>query len=176
MPFGNPVAVPHPSNLLAGGIAPAYRRRVAYLNSTTGVIEGDREEIFLYNGRGSATVAGGVYRMLRDGDEETDPRVATCTTQSVAQRYVVSAKIVADAAWGWFTLEGYVDALVEGTTDVAVDDTLKVVSGTAANAFVQDTAAAVPTAASLAIACAAQTANSSVLTKVRLLDSTATVA
>lgn len=158
--------VPIPSALL-NGEAPAYTRRVGYVNSTTGLVEGSRTEVRLYNGRGSDTVAGGVYRVVRDGDEETDPAVATITAQTIDQYYVVSPIIVPDASWGWFAIDGEVDALVEGTTDVSKDDFLAVVSGTAANAFVKEGTA--PGTDSLAIATAAQTANSSVLTKVILL-------
>lgn len=167
MPIGNQAVVPHPQGLL-NGVSPAYLQRKGYLNTTTGAVEGDRLEIKLYNGRGSATVAGGVYRVIFDGDEETNPAVATATAQTVDQWYVVSIRAVADATWDWYAIEGYVDALVEGTTDVAKDDTLKVVVGTAANAFVQDTASGVISSDTIAIACAAQAANSSVLTKVYL--------
>lgn len=157
MPIGNTAVVPAPSALL-NGVAPGYRRRVGYLNTTTNKVEGDRTEIYLYNGRGSATLAGGVYTLQYDGDEETSPRVITCAATTWDTYVVVSPIVIADATWGWFAIEGYVDALVDGgATDVAKDDTLKIVVGTNADAFVQDTASMVPTTDTFAIACEANT-------------------
>jgi hypothetical protein len=174
MSIGVTAAVPTPSALL-NGEAPGYRRWRAYLNPTTGVVEGSRLEIRAYNGRGSATVAGGVYLLQFDGDEETSPRVFTCAAQAADVWVVVSPGILADATWGWFALEGFVDALVEGTQDVAKDDTLKVVTATSPAAFIQDTAAMVVTTDSVAVACAGQTSATPTLTKVQMFGQRADV-
>jgi hypothetical protein len=174
MPGGHVAVVPTPSALL-NGVSPAYEITESYVNPTTGLVEGDRIKRRLYNGRGSATVAGGVYIQQHDGDEETSPRVITCAAQAADVEVVVSIGIVADASWGWFVYKGYVDALVEGTTDVAKDDTLKVVTASSPAAFIQDTAALVVTPDSVAVACAAQTSATPTLTKVQMFGSRADV-
>ena len=118
----------------------------------------------LYNGTGAATVKGRVYRVAFDGDEETNPSaLAVVTLASVYQHVVVALEAVPTASWGWFAIQGYVDAFVEGTTDVAKDDFLTCNDATDDDAFIDDTTAR--TVNSMAIACAAQADNSAVLTR-----------
>lgn len=121
----------------------------------------------LYNGTGAAMVAGRVYRIAFDGDEETNPSAVACVTlASVYQNVVVALEDTAAASWGWFAIQGYCDAFVEGTTDVAKDDFLTCNDATDDDAFIDDTTAR--TVNSFAIACAAQADNSAVLTRVYL--------
>ena len=121
--------------------------------------------IKVYNGTSGALTKGGVYMVVYDGDEETNPKLAAPATVAADAQVVVATAASADATWCWVVVSGYVDALVEGTTDVAKDDFLK-----ATNAqiyFVKD--ATTKSTDSAAIACAAQAANSAVLTKVYLI-------
>jgi hypothetical protein len=164
--FSNTAAVPGPNNLVAGH-TPGGTRWVAYLDATTGAPEGMQKQVKLYNASGD-TVKGGVYRVAMDGDEETNPKVVDVTAQTIAQFYVVSPKVITDATWGWFVIEGPCLALVDGdTTDVAKDDFLKLIAGTNADAFVSDGTATL-TDDSLAIACEANTSTEA-LKKVILL-------
>lgn len=126
-----------------------------------------RLAVRLYNGTGGATVVGRVYRIAFDGDEETNPKAAACVTlASVYQNVVVALEVTADATWGWFAIQGYCQAFVEGTTDVAKDDFLTVNDATDADAFIGDTTTR--TVNSFAIACEAQADNSAVLKRVYL--------
>jgi hypothetical protein len=123
-----------------------------------------QSQIRLYNGTGGAMVAGRVYVLSYDGDEETNPKCGTPATLAIYQHVVVAINATASATWDWFAIQGYVDALVEGTTDVAKDDFLEVLN--TETSFKKDGAA--KTVNSPAIACAAQAADSSVLTRVYL--------
>ena len=116
----------------------------------------------LYNATGAAMVTGRVYRVAFDGDEETNPSAVACVTlANVYQNVVVAMSDVAITSWGWFAIQGYCQAFVEGTTDVAKDDFLTVNDATDDDAFIDDTTAR--TINSFAIACEAQAANSAVL-------------
>ena len=113
----------------------------------------------LYNGTGAACVVGAPYIVTFDGDEETNPKVATVASLAVYQHVVVALEATAAAAWGWFAIQGTVAlTAVEGTTDVAKDDFLKIVTATSAVSMIKD--AATRSTASFAIACEAQAANS----------------
>jgi hypothetical protein len=128
----------------------------------------------LYNGTGSALTQYAVYMLNYDGDEETNPKVIACATSTPIRWLVVAQEATAAASWGWFACFGYTECLVEGTTDVAKDDFLKLTSGTSATAFIKD--GTTITAASFAIATEAQADNSAVATRVFLLGDKATVA
>lgn len=146
--------------------APGSVRTVSYVDSN-GAETGDVcKQIRLYNATGGALTANATYMVDFDGDEETNPKVIACAAVTVDVHVVVAAAATAAASWGWFTYAGYCDALVEGTTDVAKDDYLKIVAATSATSFIKDGTSR--TADSGAIACAAQAANSSVATKVFL--------
>ncbi len=111
----------------------------------------------LYNGSGGAVTAGAVYKVVYDGDEETNPKVVACTaTATLLQNVVVATEATADAAWGWFAFKGTYSVLCNGdATDISKDDFLKIVVATDADAFVDDTTAR--TVNSFAIACEAET-------------------
>lgn len=161
----------HPSGIIPRSNtaldSPGQIRLRSYVDSN-GVETGDVcRQVRLYNATGGALVAGATYMVDFDGDEETNPKVIACAAVTVDVQVVIAQEATATASWGWFTYAGYCDALVEGTTDVAKDDYLKIVAGTSATSFIKDGTAR--TSDSGAIATAAQTANSSVLTKVFLL-------
>lgn len=130
---------------------------------------------WMYNGTGAAVVPGQVVRVGYDGDEETNPRVATIVT-ALANVYVETAVgwgpatgsgSIPDATWGWFVVQGYVEAYCYGATDVDKDDSIKVVyNASYPISFIEDGTAR--TVNSVGIACAAQTAASEALTLVYL--------
>jgi hypothetical protein len=130
-----------------------------------------RVEMRLYNAA-ATTVLGGWYELAFDGDEETNPKVITIASGAASgavtgaiQYAVVATEVVATGNWSWFVVQGNYSALVEGTTDVAKDDYLKFATGTSTTAPIKDSST-VRSTTSVAIARAAQTANSAVLTDV----------
>ena len=131
-------------------------------------------QIRLYYPSGSALSIGSVVKIAYTGQSSGDPQCIACVSGSAAyDRVVVAVNATASGNWDWFWIEGICNALVEGTTDVAVGDYLLVDISTAAGSFSKDGAAL--TANSAAIAMAAQAANSSVLAKVRLLGERVTI-
>ena len=131
-----------------------------------------------YNGTGSAATANACYVLRYDGDEETNPSIvaaSTSVTGTTAINYVVVATdAIAAASFGWYAIHGVYDVLVEGTTDVAKDDYLELVQSTSATALVKDGTSL--TINSVAIACAAQAANSAVATRCFLFGERITLA
>jgi hypothetical protein len=161
-----------PFDTLAFSAAPGYE--MAYTNSDNTL----GRKRWLYNGTGAATVAGKFYTILEDGDEETGPKVIAADAVATVQRECcVAEAAVASGAFGWFFIEGWCSAYVEGTTDVAKDDYLKIAVGAgptdAAFAAIKDGTS--ETQASVAISSAAQATNSGVLTRVRLLGKRAVI-
>ena len=118
------------------------------------------------NNTGSACVSGQPYLLRYDGDEETNPGVIDPATATTAINYVVFATAAtANGAFGWFTCFGYMDVLIDGTTNVAKDDYLEVVNG--GTSLIKDAAAL--SLNSCAIACAAQETDAAVITRVFVL-------
>ena len=140
-------------------------RVVTYLNPTTFAEEGSQLQVFLYTA--SLLVANRVYQFDYDGDEETAFQAITCATATPPRDLVVSTAASAAGTWDWFVVCGPCQCGVEGTTDVAKDDYLKLTSGTSALAFIKDGTGY--TTSSHAIATEAQAANSVVAIKVILL-------
>lgn len=135
-----------------GGIAGARR------------IEGNREYIFAYCA--AAETVGKVRVITFDGDEETNPTAGTPATETgVYQQIGVATKTTSAAGFLWYQIKGDCEALVEGTTNVAKDDFLEVL--TTETSFKKDGASITTNA--VAIAQEAQESNSSVLTNVYLL-------
>ena len=130
-----------------------------------------RKEIRLYNAYASAIPVGHPCLIRFDGDEETNPFVvsgASASGTAVVERYCTPVVAVAATSWGWFCFEGYCEALVEGTSDVAKDDFLKLAIATTSG-LIKDTGTQPGTANSCAIAREAQAANSAVLTDVFII-------
>jgi hypothetical protein len=91
-----------------------------------------RKEIRLYNAYASTIPVGHPCLVRYDGDEETNPFVvsgASASGTAILEIFCTPQVAVPASSWGWFTIEGYCQALVEGTTDVAKDDFLKLVIG-----------------------------------------------
>lgn len=126
----------------------------------------------LYNATGGVLVLNAVYMVNYSGNPATSPQVIAAAASTPTRELVVAKEAVAIASWGWFCFSGWTDALVEGTTDVAIGDFLKFASATSTTAFIKD--GTTITASSHAIAGAAQTANSEVATLIELLGDRAT--
>lgn len=170
MSLGISAAIPAPNNLITNGHVGSYTKWVAYLNPSTGVMEGMQKQIKLYNASG-ATLAGQCLRVAREATGALDPQVVDQTAQTVDQFYVIAPKVIADATWDWFIIEGPCQALVDGgTTDVAAGDYLKMTAATSATALTSDGTATL-SADSIAIAVDANTGTAA-LKKVIMLDST----
>lgn len=144
------------------------KRIVEYADSN-GVGTGEyREEVFLYNNTGGATVVGQCGLLEYTGLGTTNPQiVALAAKTAIYYHLVVAMEAVAAAGGVWCAVQGPADILVEGTTDVAVGDFLKAVAGTSTTALIKD--GTTKTEDSYAIAHAAQAANSAVLTKCYLI-------
>lgn len=121
---------------------------------------------FLYAIVPANALKGEVYVVTYDGDEETCPKLVAAATNASNQEYaVVLADQGSTAGVAKVQVKGHAYVLVEGTTDVAKDDYLELLN-TEKSAKKDGTARTVN---SFAIACAAQTSNSAVLTECELL-------
>lgn len=156
------------------GDSPLMFRMSEYMDSTGGVTGKYRTEVRLYNA-GSALVKGQVYLVDYKGTPGTSPRAITPATNTPTREVVVAVEAVPANSWGWFCLGGWVDAMVEGTTAVAIGDYLKVTTGTSTTAFIKDssTTYSVGTAA---VAGAAQGSAGNTLTLVELIGGKSIIA
>lgn len=132
---------------------------------------GQNEDVYCYI---PAAKAKGEFQVIQhDGDETFSPKVGDAATLAVYQEVGVVLEAHAAAGYGWVRVEGIVEALVDGTTDVAKDDYLEVLN-TAISAVKDGTARSVN---SVAIANEAQTtAGSTTLATVTLLGGRALIA
>lgn len=122
-----------------------------------------------YNVSGGATVVGRPYRRTNTGADLNNPQIsALAALAAVYQDVVVALEAVANNAWCWCAVYGDVDCGVEGTTDVAAGDFLRVVAATSTTGLVVEAAATTKTVNTLATAKAAQAANSVVNVRVHL--------
>lgn len=133
-----------------------------------------------YNADGAALAVGKVYELQVSGTDGTDPQVKKFVdgTSLVYRLGVVAVNATPSATWDWFAFKGVVPfALVDGTTDVAVGDCLKIDTNSAGgvSVMVQDTGNGWTSATNqtIAIAMATSTANSANTTKVHLLGGAA---
>jgi hypothetical protein len=121
-------------------------------------------ECLVYNGTGGPLTKGAVYGVTMSGASQTtqNPRLQTVAINGGRhQTLVVALEATADATWARVCDWGYVEALVEGTTDVAADDALVAVPGQ--TYLIKAGGSGV---AQVAEALEAQTANSAVLTDI----------
>lgn len=123
---------------------------------------------YLYAYVPASSVKGEVYVVTFDGDEETCPKLVAAATLAVYQEYAVVLADQTAAGFAWVQTKGKANVLVEGTTDVAKDDFLELLN--TEKSAKKD--AATRSVNSFAIACAAQTTNSAVLTECILLGGT----
>lgn len=107
--------------------------------------------LLAYNATGGALVAGSCYVLSYDGDEEQNPKVIVAAAVATSQRHLcVATAATADATIDWVVVEGYYSVNVDGTTDIAKDDFLKLAPATDADALIKD--GALETISSVAIA------------------------
>jgi hypothetical protein len=132
------------------------------------------KEIYLRNLSGGDTVVGQPYLYQQKGLPGSGQVVIDVAAVATVNRELVWAtSIVAANQWAWFVFWGVANILVDGNTDVGAGDWLKVAVGTHTNAM-QDSSSA-RSNSSVAVARAAQTANSAVLTECFLLGDRAVV-
>ncbi len=157
----------------SGDTSLAYRE-VHYIDSSGNRTGKVGHYARVYNATGGVLTLNAVYMINYSGNPATSPQVIACATSTPTRELVIAKEAIAIASWGWVCFAGWTDALVDGTTDVAVGDFLKLTSGTSATAFIKD--GTTITAASHAIAGAASTADSANTTLIELLGDRATVA
>lgn len=131
-------------------------------------------QVRLYNATGGALTAGGWYMISWGGSTATapNPRVIAVATTTLLREFVVAMTALADVSYGWFAYQGYVDALVDGTSDVTAGHFVECVNTT--SAVVTD--GATMTANSIAVCLPGQTANTPTSTRCFLLGIPALVA
>jgi hypothetical protein len=81
---------------------------------------------WLFNDLGAAAVAGRVYVVRYNAEGNQNPSIATIAVAptDTPELLCVALSATADQTWDWFCVEGFVEALVEGTTDVTKGDYL----------------------------------------------------
>lgn len=118
-----------------------------------------QKQIRVFNDTGGALVVGDCYHLTASGLPEENPKVLDFTDagNDNYRMLVVAVEAIADQSYGWVAFAGYVDAHVEGTTDVAVGDYLflDTNSGGGVTALITS-GGTVETNSTVAIACEAQ--------------------
>jgi hypothetical protein len=132
------------------------------------------KEMRVYNATGIVTVLNAIYMVNYTGVPSTNPQFIACATSTPTRELVVAKEVIPVASFGWVCIAGWTNALVDGTTDVAISDFLKLTSGTSATAFIKD--GTTITTSSHAIAGAASTLDSANTTLIYLMGDRALVA
>jgi hypothetical protein len=97
---------------------------------------------WLYNDTGSAATLGRPYRILYTGAGEKPLKIQALSASPVdtPEEICVAIEAVANNSWGYYAVEGWVEALVEGTTDCTAGDYLSADTNiVAGGAFKEDT-------------------------------------
>jgi hypothetical protein len=151
---------------------PGQIRYQSYITSAGVETNEPQVLVRLYNSLAAAasTVKGGAYQVIYTG-AGLNPGILLPAAVTANVNIVIAPAIYLTATWGWYVWAGYVDALVEGATDVAIGDFLKV---TAPNAYLI-TDGATRTTDSFAVACEAQASATPTLAKVFLFGAEADV-
>ena len=125
-----------------------------------------QDQVRAINKTGGTLVVGGLYILSESNTAGEEWQIVTAAAlASVPRTICVATTATLNNAFGDVVIRGHASALVEGTTDVAAADRLKLAPGTFADAFIKDSAETVSSAGK---SCAAQTDNSKVLTLVIL--------
>ena len=161
-----------PSGLMGRGVTsndtPGQRKVVSYVTSAGVDTNEPQFWVRVYNGTGGTLTKYACYMINWTGVASTgNPQIIACTTSTPTREIVVATEAALTTAWTWVIHAGVCDALVDGTTDVAVSDFLKLTSGTSATAFIKDGTSY--TTSSHAIAMAASTLDSANQTKIYLI-------
>jgi hypothetical protein len=132
------------------------------------------KEIYLRNLSGAAGIIGQPYLYQQRGVAGSGQVVIDVAAVATVNREIVFATDTTPVnTFGWYAFWGVATVLVDGTTDVAAGDWLKLAVGTHATLMLDSTSAR--SNSSLAVARAASTANSANLTEVFLLGDRAVV-
>ena len=127
-------------------------RVVEYTDPITGLPTGDlRREMRMFNNTGAATVIGDVYQATFSGDAAKNPTVIVCATATPTKNVAVAVEVIADQAFGWFAICGWVNASLEATGNITALHFLKLTSGTSALAFIEDGAAETTSSHAIAV-------------------------
>lgn len=141
------------------------RRDASTLGGVAGAhkTEGNKEFFFCYVATG---VSAGQPRVMTFSSTTTAQPVASApATITAYQQYVVFPMIAGAADYQWCQFKGDASVLVNGTTDVAAGDFLKLING--GTSLIKD--AATRSADSCAISQVAYTTDSAALTAVYIL-------
>ncbi len=125
-----------------------------------------KQYVSLYNGTGGALVLGDIFIVEADETAGQELQAVAVVTTTFDIMTAVASGTVADGAIAWFQTGGFAEASVEGTTDVAAGDFLKVSNGE--DDFKKD--ATSRSTVSAAIAIDAQAANEAVVVTVYLIN------
>lgn len=132
------------------------------------------EGVWVYNGTSAALVSGGLYVLHASANEAQNPIILTSVAGSgtgASNDFVVALEETADGAVGPVAFKGYCFGLVESTQDIADADFLKGPTASTLsdnlNFMMQDSATKA-SAATVARACGARTANDKGLILVNL--------
>lgn len=117
------------------------------------------EVVRLYNS-GSALTANRPYLVTFAGSSVTvqNPRITALAAVGGPFQVVIATEPVAASSWGWFCYRGYYDCGLEGTTDIAAGDFVKVDAAVSTTGLIKDGTSR--TIQSVGIATEAQAANS----------------
>lgn len=115
------------------------RRQVDYYDPITGALTGEqREEIFLYNATGAATIIGDAYALAINSTSTAQVLQAiVLAALALPREVVIATSVIAAAGYGWFALSGPVNATLHGA--IAANAHVKVTTGTSTRALVTDT-------------------------------------
>jgi len=142
---------------------------ISTLGGVAGAIktDGNREYIYCYVTASAAR--GKPYVLTYDGDEATNPKTAAPSTSAVYQQIVFPVKAQSSTAgFAWCQYKGDAYVLVDGSTSVAKDDNLEVITAGVALIVDGTSGATTKTIRSLGIAQEAQATAAATLTYVYL--------
>lgn len=140
------------------------------LGGVAGAIKKDGNREYVYAYVSASTAVGTPLVLTFDGATATNPKTAAPATSSVYQMVVFTTVLSSTAGFQWCQYKGDATVLVDGTTDVAQSDFLKVSNG--GTALVKDGTIATT---SIAISQVAYTTNSAALKAVYLLGVRVTI-
>lgn len=148
------------------------------VEDVTGIgMQGARKRVgvneYVYMQVPATTAAGTPLIVTQDGDEEVMVKGVAPATLAVYQEVAIVPKLQGAAAgFQWCQVRGICKALLDGTTDIAKDDYLELV--TVETALIYDSTAR--SVNSVAIACEAYTSTTDALKTVNMLGDRAIVA
>jgi hypothetical protein len=150
---------------------------ISTLGGVAGAIKHDGNRSYIYCYVAAASALGKPYVLTYDGDEATNPKTAAPATSAVYQLIVFPTKLQgADAGFMWCQFKGDAYVLVDGTSSVAKDDHLEVITTGVALILDGSTGSTIKTVGSVGIAQEAQATAAPTLTYVYLFGEKVNVA